>query len=37
MNERNFERKDFMAQLAADMRELAAGLAAIDFAVIAAA
>jgi len=37
MNERNFERKAFMTQLAADMRELAAALAAIDFAVLAAA
>src|SRR5579864_8691758 len=37
MNERNFERKTFMAELAADMRELARALAAIDLTLLAAA
>ena len=37
MNERNFERQAFMTELAADMRELARALAAIDLSVLAAA
>jgi N-formylglutamate amidohydrolase len=37
MDERSFERKAFLTPLAADMRELAAALAAIDLSLIAAA
>jgi N-formylglutamate amidohydrolase len=37
MDERSFERKPFLAQLAADMRDLAVALAEIDLALLAAA
>lgn len=37
MDERSFGRKPFLAQLAADMRDVAAALAAIDLSLIAAA
>jgi hypothetical protein len=37
MDERSFERKPFLAELARDMRDLAAALGRIDLALIAAA
>ena len=37
MDERSFGRKPYLAQLAGDMRDVAAALAAIDLSLIAAA